>query len=213
MLPQYRTVSGYGEAAFEIEKSRFIAYADRAETPEAAQRFIAAIRKKHWDATHNCAAYMCGERDETQKADDDGEPSGTAGKPILEVIKKMGLKDSVVVVTRYFGGIKLGAGGLIRAYGKSASVGLQAAGIIERRLFTPIAMAIDYGLYGKFEQELRLRGYRIMETQFGAAVTVIALEEAGQEERLEKMAADWSSGCAELMRRDAVYVDAPVNAQ
>ncbi|MZP29858.1 YigZ family protein [Heliobacterium undosum] len=211
MLEQYRTVNGYGEAVYEIEKSRFIAYVDRAETPEAAQAFIAAIRKKHWDATHNCAAYVCGERDETQKADDDGEPSGTAGKPILEVIKKTGLKDTVVVVTRYFGGIKLGAGGLIRAYGKGASLGLEAAGVIERRLFTPIAIEIDYALYGKFEQELRLRGYRIQETQFGAAVTLTALEEAGQEERLERMAADWSSGCAELSRRGAVYVDSRVN--
>ena len=126
MLSLYLTVSGYGEAEIEIQKSRFIAYVQRAEEEEAAAAFIEQIKKKHWNATHNCSAYVIGGNDQWQKADDDGEPSGTAGKPILEIIKKNQLKDTVIVVTRYFGGIKLGAGGLIRAYGKSASAGLKA---------------------------------------------------------------------------------------
>ena len=92
------------------------------------------MKKKYWDASHNCSAYLIGENDQIQKANDDGEPSGTAGVPILEVLKKRKLKDTVVVVTRYFGGIKLGAGGLIRAYGKATSEGLDAVGIVERRL-------------------------------------------------------------------------------
>ena len=121
MLAQYFTVKGYGEHEIIIEKSRFICYVSRATTEEEAQSFIQNIKKKHWDATHNCSAYLIGAHDQIQKANDDGEPSGTAGVPMLEVLKKRKLKDTVVVVTRYFGGIKLGAGGLIRAYSKSTS--------------------------------------------------------------------------------------------
>ncbi|MEB1806681.1 MAG: YigZ family protein, partial [Bacillaceae bacterium] len=108
MLLSYLTVKGYGEHEINIQRSRFITYIDRATTEEEAQQFIEKIKKKHWDATHNCSAYLIGENDEIQKANDDGEPSGTAGVPILEVLKKRRLKDTVVVVTRYFGGIKLG---------------------------------------------------------------------------------------------------------
>ncbi len=112
MLHHYNTVKGYGEHEIIIERSRFITYVNRVETEEEAQEFIASIKKKHHDANHNCSAYMIGENNLIQKANDDGEPSGTAGVPMLEVIKKRDLKDTVVVVTRYFGGIKLGAGGL-----------------------------------------------------------------------------------------------------
>ncbi len=104
-----------------IQKSRFIGYVKRVETEEDAQAFVQEIKKKHHDATHNCSAYMVGEHNQVQKANDDGEPSGTAGVPILEVLKKKDLKDTAVVVTRYFGGIKLGAGGLIRAYSSTTS--------------------------------------------------------------------------------------------
>lgn len=134
MLQRYLTVRPEGETEIEINRSRFISYVKRVETQEEAVAFIQEIKKKHWDATHNCSAYIVGENDQFQKMDDDGEPSGTAGKPILEVIKKKGLKDTAIVVTRYFGGIKLGAGGLIRAYGKSASAGVRAAGVVERIL-------------------------------------------------------------------------------
>lgn len=132
MLQRYRTVQKAGEAELEINKSRFIAYVQRVADEADALAFVGQIKKQHWDATHNCSAYILGEFGQYQKADDDGEPAGTAGKPILEVLKRLELKDAVVVVTRYFGGIKLGAGGLIRAYGKSAKLGLHAAGLAER---------------------------------------------------------------------------------
>ena len=119
-----------------IQKSRFIAHITRVETEEAAQTFIQDIKKEHWNASHNCSAYLIGENNQIQKANDDGEPGGTAGVPMLEVLKKRDLKDTVVVVTRYFGGIKLGAGGLIRAYGKSTSEGINAVGVVERKLMT-----------------------------------------------------------------------------
>src|SRR5690625_617238 len=121
MLTKYYTVKKSGSTQLMIQKSRFIGYIKRVETEEAAQEFINSIKKKHYDATHNCSAYIIGEHDQIQKANDDGEPSGTAGVPMLEVLKKQNLKDTAVIVTRYFGGIKLGAGGLIRAYGSTTS--------------------------------------------------------------------------------------------
>ena len=130
-------------------------------TESDAQQFIAEIKKKHFDANHNCSAYLIGENDEIQKANDDGEPSGTAGVPMLEVLKKRGLKDTVVVVTRYFGGKKLGAGGLIRAYGQSVSEGLNAVGIVERTLVKVINVKVSYKLLGKVEHAIRNSTYHL----------------------------------------------------
>jgi len=179
MLPSYLTVKGYGEHEIVIEKSRFIANISRAETEEEAIEFIQSIKKKHWNATHNCSAYLIGEHDLIQKANDDGEPSGTAGVPILEVLKKRKLKDTVVVVTRYFGGIKLGAGGLIRAYGKSTSEGLNATGIVERKLMKVVHIKVDYTWLGKLENELRASVYEIKEIHYLDAVEFeVYVEEA-----------------------------------
>jgi len=172
MLLRYHTVKQAGEHEINIQRSRFIAHIQRAETENEAQEFIQAIKKKHWDATHNCSAYLIGEHDQIQKANDDGEPSGTAGVPILEVLKKRKLKDTVVVVTRYFGGIKLGAGGLIRAYGKATSEGLEAIGIVERKLTQTIHVKIDYTWLGKIEKELRASDYKIKEIHYFDIVEV-----------------------------------------
>lgn len=210
MREQYLTVQGYGEIEIIINKSRFISYVNRAETEEEAVRFIEQIKKKHWDATHNCSAYIVGEHDQHQKANDDGEPSGTAGKPILEVIKKSGLQDTVIVVTRYFGGIKLGAGGLIRAYGQSTSEGIQAAGIIRRTLATRIHVTIDYTLLGKVENELRNAGHPIEQIDYLDRVTITTLAQKGQEEHLESVLIDITNGQAELTRGDTLYLDEPV---
>jgi uncharacterized YigZ family protein len=163
MLSRYLTVKETGEHEIVIEKSRFIAHISRAETEDQAQEFIQSIKKKYWNATHNCSAYLIGENDQIQKANDDGEPSGTAGVPILEVLKKRKLKDTVVVVTRYFGGIKLGAGGLIRAYGKATSEGLSTVGVVERRLMRVMHVKIDYTWLGKVENALRTSEYFINE--------------------------------------------------
>jgi len=213
MLNFYRTVKGYGQAEIEINKSRFIAYIDRVETEKEAISFVEQIKKKHWNATHNCSGYVVGEQDQYQKADDDGEPSGTAGKPILELIKKSGLKDTVIVVTRYFGGIKLGAGGLIRAYGKSASVGIQEVGIVERQGHTSIRIQIDYSLLGMLENQLRMQQYIITDKQFTDKITLIVLEKLGQEEILKQKVMDWTAGQVELDHVGEAYVDVPVNWQ
>ncbi|WP_066315159.1 YigZ family protein [Bacillus sp. FJAT-29814] len=191
MLPRYLTVKQTGEHEIVIQKSRFIAHITRAETEQAAQEFIQAIKKQHWNATHNCSAYLIGEHDQIQKANDDGEPSGTAGVPILEVLKKRNLKDTVVVVTRYFGGIKLGAGGLIRAYGKSTSEGLDAVGIVERRLVQIMHVKIDYTWLGKIEKELRASEYTIKEIHY---LDVVKIEAYVDENRIQAFT-DWMIEC------------------
>jgi len=155
MLTDYYTIKESGSDQVIIRKSRFIGYVKRVETEEDALLFINKIKKKHYDATHNCSAYMIGAHDQIQKANDDGEPTGTAGVPMLEVLKQQKLKDTVIVVTRYFGGIKLGAGGLIRAYGSTTSQTIKSIGIVQRQLVQGISIKTDYTMLGKLENELR----------------------------------------------------------
>ncbi|WP_445002727.1 YigZ family protein [Exiguobacterium alkaliphilum] len=168
--PNY-TIKQDGEYEVVIQKSKFIAHFKRVETEEEAQAFIQTIKKAHWNANHNCSAYMIGERNEHQKANDDGEPSGTAGMPMLEVLRKRQLKDTVVVVTRYFGGIKLGGGGLIRAYGGTVSEGLDAIGIVERVPMQRLTLSVDYGWIGKVENELRQSSYLLDDIIYAEDVT------------------------------------------
>ena len=209
MLHSYYTVKGYGEHEIEIQKSRFIAYIDRAETEEEAQEFIQSIKKKHWNANHNCSAYLIGENDLIQKANDDGEPSGTAGVPILEVLKKKHLKDTVVVITRYFGGIKLGAGGLIRAYGKSTSEGLSATGIVERKLMRIVHTTVDYTWLGKIENELRSSVYQLKEIHYLDKVEIETFVEEAQTETFKKWMVELTSGQCELREGDMQYLEEP----
>lgn len=209
MLPNYYTVKGYGEHEIEIQKSRFIAYIDRAETEEEAQEFIQSIKKKHWNANHNCSAYLIGENDLIQKANDDGEPSGTAGVPILEVLKKKHLKDTVVVITRYFGGIKLGAGGLIRAYGKSTSEGLSATGIVERKLMRIVHTTVDYTWLGKIENELRSSVYQLKEIHYLDKVKIETYVEEAQTETFKDWMVELTSGQCELREGDMKYLEEP----
>ncbi len=209
MLHSYYTVKGYGEHEIEIQKSRFIAYIDRAETEEEAQEFIQSIKKKHWNANHNCSAYLIGENDLIQKANDDGEPSGTAGVPILEVLKKKHLKDTVVVITRYFGGIKLGAGGLIRAYGKATSEGLSATGIVERKLMRIVHTTVDYTWLGKIENELRSSVYQLKEIHYLDKVKIETYVEEAQTETFKEWMVELTSGQCELREGDIQYLEEP----
>jgi len=212
MLQQYKTVAGYGEDVIVIEKSRFIGYAQRVTTEEEAAAFIAMIKKKHWDATHNCSAFVIGENDQIQRSSDDGEPSGTAGKPILECIKKNGVKDTVVVVTRYFGGIKLGAGGLVRAYTAGTVIALKAAGIIVRSLHQRISVQVDYPWWGKLENELRIGQYRVAGTDFTDKVTVhVQIPEGKQDDFIARMI-DLTNGQAVVTLGEKEYVELPVEA-
>ncbi|MBA1335972.1 MAG: YigZ family protein [Firmicutes bacterium] len=206
-LTSYFTVKGYGEQEIVIQKSRFIAQVTRASTEEEAQGFIKSIKKKYWDASHNCFAYVIGEHSHIQKANDDGEPGGTAGVPILEVIRKRDLKDTVVVVTRYFGGIKLGAGGLIRAYGRAAAEGIDAAGVVERKLMSIMSIEMDYPWLGKVENELGSSPYMAKETQYLEKVKMYVYVTSGEEARFNDWVANLTNGQAEARFAGEEYVE------
>lgn len=172
MTYPYYTVKKPTMVEITIQKSRFIGHVRRVSSEEEARSIIDAISKEHWKANHNCYAYVVGEDSGIQKASDNGEPAGTAGVPILEVIKKKNLRDTLIVVTRYFGGIKLGAGGLIRAYSKTASAAISASGIVERLAMKVFAVKIDYSLYGTIENALRETPYLTKNTTFTDIVTI-----------------------------------------
>ncbi|MEK5214773.1 YigZ family protein [Psychrobacillus sp. FSL H8-0487] len=198
MRKDYHTIQGYGESELIIQKSRFLTYVSRAETEQQAQDFINNIKEKHKSANHNCSAYIIGEHDNIQKANDDGEPSGTAGVPMLEVLKKQGLQDTVVVVTRYFGGIKLGGGGLIRAYGKATTEGIDAAKVVERKLHHLMKISIDYTWLGKVENEVRNSVYPLKEINYADLVEVMVFTKADEEETFINWMAEMTNGQAKV---------------
>ncbi|MBU5438217.1 YigZ family protein [Tissierella sp. MSJ-40] len=190
----YRTIHNYGEEEVIINKSRFIGYAMPINNEEEALAFIDKIKTKHRDATHNVYAYVVGDNNNIQRFNDDGEPSGTAGIPVLEVIKKEDLRNVVVVVTRYFGGIKLGTGGLIRAYTKGAKIGLDAGIIVERILHTKIKIRVDYTLYGKIENYLMTNGYLVDDVIFDDGVNIFVYIKFSEVESFNKTIIDLCSG-------------------
>lgn len=211
MLLNYYTVKEQGEHEIIIQKSRFICYLKRVTSEAEATQFVQDIKKKHHQANHNCSAYLIGEHDQIQKANDDGEPSGTAGVPMLEVLKKKQLKDTAVVVTRYFGGIKLGTGGLIRAYGKSVSEGLKTVGIVERRLMRIMHTVIDYTLLGKLENELRTSSYKIKEIHYGVSVEVECYVEENQANQFIDWITELTNGKSNFSKGELVYLEESIN--
>lgn len=213
MLASYYTVKEYGEHEIVVEKSRFIAYISRAETEEQAQDFIQMIKKKNWGATHNCSAYLIGETDHIQKANDDGEPSGTAGVPMLEVLKKKKLKDTVVVVTRYFGGIKLGAGGLIRAYGKATSEGIKATGVVERKLMQIMHTTVDYTWLGKVENALRTSPFILRTIQYLDNVVFEVYVQEDQKDSYNEWITELTNGQAATVQQDVVYLETETDSE
>lgn len=172
MKDVYKTIGGYGEDEIIINKSRFIGYAMAVNSEEEALKFIEDISNKHKDATHNVYAYVLGEESNVQRFSDDGEPSGTAGIPALEVLKKEDLRNVVVVVTRYFGGIKLGGGGLIRAYTRGAKIAIDAANIVDMKLHTNLKIKFSYTLLGKIENFLMVNNHIIEEINYDADVSI-----------------------------------------
>lgn len=207
MRKDYITVKGYGESEIVISKSRFLTYIDRAETEEEALQFIDKIKKMHPTATHNCSCYIIGEHDHIQKANDDGEPSGTAGVPMLEVLKKQGLKDTVVVVTRYFGGIKLGGGGLIRAYGKATTEGIFAAKVVERKLHHLMKLSIDYNWLGKVENEIRSSHYSLKEIQYTDSVEVFVYVLKDEIENFISWIIELTNGQATIESIETLFIE------
>ena len=211
MLQSYLTVAGEGTYEIVIEKSRFICHLSRVSTEEEAQNFINHIKKQHWNATHNCSAYVIGENDQIQKANDDGEPSGTAGVPMLEVLKKRNLKDTCAVVTRYFGGIKLGAGGLIRAYGKSVSEGLNHVGIVERKLMRVMHTTVNYTWIGKLENELRESPYQIKDVHYADDVEFETYVKESEKQAFTEWITELTNGKSENREGIQVYLEEAFN--
>lgn len=207
MRENYTTVGDSASAEILIQKSRFIGHAARAETEQQAIEFIDSIKLRHRTATHNCSAYLIGEHDSIQKANDDGEPSGTAGFPMLEVLKKKGLKDTVLVVTRYYGGIKLGGGGLIRAYGKAASEALAASGIVERKLHHLMKTSIDYTWLGKLENEIRQSAFPLDHLDYTDDVDLYIHVPVEKEQEFTNWINELTNGQAKISIEDSEFLE------
>lgn len=186
-MAHFKTVYQYGESLDIINKSRFIGYCKPVETIEEAQEFIESIKKKHWDASHNVPVYILGDHMQVQKASDDGEPSGTAGVPILNILKNENITNVVIVITRYFGGVKLGTGGLVRAYSQSAKSVLEASQVIEMENYEWIDVTMSYTLHGKFQNYLMNHlEYFVIETNYTDQVTTSVYVHHSEKERFEK---------------------------
>mgnify|MGYP001947718773 FL=1 len=202
-----RTIKRDGEYELEIRKSRFICALARVGDEDAARAFIAERRKEHWNATHNCTAYVLGDDGGVQRSSDDGEPGGTAGVPMLEVLRHRRLTDTVAVVTRYFGGVKLGAGGLIRAYGGAVSAAVDEIGVLERRELLVVDVFADYMLGGRLESDLRDSSLTVRDVAYADRVRIeVALPEEdlpGFEVRL----AELTGGRAEFEVRGTTMVE------
>lgn len=209
-MPNHKTISQGGEASWEIQRSRFITHTAHAENEAQAQEFIRTLKKKYFDARHNCSAYVLGADGNLQKSSDDGEPGGTAGSPILEAIKKNELTDTVIVVTRYFGGIKLGAGGLIRAYSHSAVLGIEASTIVRTTLFDRVGVTIDYTLLGSIENLLRQKGIRTEDTVYAEKVQLILLLEKENGEDILAALTDLTAARCQIEPLGEIYIDLPL---
>ncbi|MFJ1707954.1 YigZ family protein [Kitasatospora sp. NPDC088346] len=195
----------------EIKKSRFICHLARVADEDEAQAFVAAVRKQYWDARHNCTAFVVGDGSPRERSNDDGEPGGTAGVPMLEVLRRRGVTDTVAVVTRYFGGIKLGAGGLVRAYGNAVSEALDEAGLLERRPVALLAVTAGHTRAGRLENELRAAGYAVRDLTYladGVRIEVGVPEDAVT--GFHAWLAEATGGTARAEPAGRTFVEVPV---
>lgn len=191
---------GFGEIV--EKKSRFLAYIFPADTEEQALERIAQIKKKHYDARHNCFAYVIGEKNETERCSDDGEPSGTAGRPMLEVLTGQGIHNAVAIVTRYFGGTLLGTGGLVRAYTSAVQKGLSACVLLEKNSGYRLVVKTDYNDMGKIQYLMRTEGIIQLDICYEDAVEMQLLVPEMKADALEKKITEVTAGRALLERQD-----------
>lgn len=199
-----KTVVKSGTAEITEKKSRFIAYVRPVKSEEEARAFIEEIKKKHYDARHNVFAYQIGEKNELKRFSDDGEPQGTAGMPVLSVLTSEDIKNTAIVVTRYFGGILLGTGGLVRAYTAAAKAGLEDAGVCEIGLYKKFEIQCDYTLSGKIQYELSKGEYFIEDTQFTDKVNYIVIVENSRAEKFKAMITEITSAKAQAEEKETL---------
>ena len=202
---RYKILYKEGEAEISEKKSRFIAHIAPAQTEEEAQAFIEKIKKQYWDARHNCWAYSIGENQPALRCSDDGEPSGTAGKPILEVISGSGIHNIVVVVTRYFGGTLLGTGGLVRAYTDATRAGIENSDIVEKIPGRRVDIAMDYTDLGKLQYLLAQNEVLTEDTEYTDKVIIHALFPESDKEMLKKKITEATSGRVMTQEGEEVY--------
>ena len=205
MLEEYRTVYEGREAEIIEKKSRFIATVKPVHSEEEAVEFIENLKKKYWNATHNCFAYVVGERYEVQRCSDDGEPSGTAGKPMLDVLLGEEIHDTAVVVTRYFGGTLLGTGGLVRAYQGATKAGLEASEVITKYAGSVYKIGTDYTGLGKIQYILGQRKLAIQDTIYTENVEIHVLLPDTEEDAVVKEIVEATNGQAKIEKGDKRY--------
>ena len=208
---EFRTIKEDGQVQEEIKKSRFICHAKRVYSEEEARDFITAIKKEHYKATHNCSAFIIGERSEIKQTSDDGEPSGTAGVPMLGVLENHNLTNVCVVVTRYFGGIKLGAGGLIRAYAGSVALAVKEIGIIEIKEQAGIAIQMSYAQYQEYSNFLKEHDLMELETNFTDQVDTMIYVDKEEKENIKASLVEFFNGKVTLTDQGLREVEVPVN--
>ena len=208
---EYRTIKEDGQVQEEIKKSRFICHAKRVYSEEEARDFITAIKKEHYKATHNCSAFIVGERSEIKRTSDDGEPSGTAGVPMLGVLENHNLTNVCVVVTRYFGGIKLGAGGLIRAYAGSVALAVKEIGIIEIKEQAGIQIHMTYAQYQEYGNFLKEHNLIELETNFTDQVDTILFIDKEKKNGIKADLIEFFNGKVTLTDKGLREVEVPVN--
>ena len=208
---EFKTIKEDGQVQEEIKKSRFICHAKRVYSEEEARNFITAIKKEHYKATHNCSAFIIGERSEIKRTSDDGEPSGTAGVPMLGVLENHNLTNVCVVVTRYFGGIKLGAGGLIRAYAGSVALAVKEIGIIEIKEQAGIAIQMSYAQYQEYNNFLKEHNLMELDTNFTDQVDTMIYVDKEEKETIKASLVEFFNGKVTLTDQGLREVEVPVN--
>lgn len=207
-MDSYKVLLEGGEGEIVEKKSRFIATVAKCETEEEAVRFIEQMKKKYWDARHNCSAFVIGPRGELTRCSDDGEPSGTAGRPMLEVLLGTGIRNVAVVVTRYFGGVLLGTGGLVRAYTQAVKEGLAHCSVGVRRWGHEIEVATDYNGVGKVLHLLRQNGLEPEDSWYADDVTFRLIVPAEREEALRAELTEATFGKAKIDKiQELYYID------
>lgn len=210
---EYRTIRQDGQAQEEIKKSRFICHAKRVYSEEEARDFIAAIKKEHYKATHNCSAFIVGEKNEIKRTSDDGEPSGTAGVPMLGVMENHQLTNVCFVVTRYFGGIKLGAGGLIRAYAGSVALAIKEIGLIEIKEQAGLRLKMSYSQYQNFDNFLKAEDLIEFDTEFIDLVATTIYIDKQEKEPLEQKLIEFFNGKIQIDDQGLREVEIPLTVE
>ena len=207
-MTSYLTIARDGEAEIEVKRSRFLCTLVRVEDEAAARAVVDRLRRLHWDARHHCSAFVLGPEGAVERSSDDGEPAGTAGAPMLEVLRGRRVSDVVAVVTRWFGGTLLGAGGLVRAYGDAVRAGLDATGTLRRDLVREFTVELDHADAGRVESELRSRAIVVLDADWRARVLLRVGVSPDDEPRLHALLAELTGGGTSAVPAGERWVDA-----